>query len=75
MKKMIVALVVATMGLSSAAVAQTTPPAPAQSGLGPLYGNEMRVGVAAGTLAGIIAIGILLGDDESGTTTTTTSTK
>lgn len=74
MKKMIAALVAATFGLSTAAIAQTTPPAPPAPG-----GNTVVIGgttLETGTLAaigiGVLGLGLVISDDdESGTTTTT----
>lgn len=76
MKKMIAAMVAATLGLSTAAFAQAVPPASqAPSPNCPICtGGGIGAGAAAGALASLIVLGIALSDDdESGTTTTTTT--
>ena len=78
MKKMIAALVAATFGLSTAAIAQTTPPAPPAPGTNGtvVAGTTISTTTALGIGFGALFLGAALsGDDESGTTTTTTTTK
>jgi len=72
MKKMIVALVASVLGLSTAAIAQQTPPQPSQNTI-IINGEEVPVTTVGAAGAGLIGLGIVLSDDdESGTTTTTT---
>jgi len=74
MKKMIAAMVVATLGMSSAALAQTTPPA--GGGMpGLLGGTGLTVGATAGILAGVLVLGVALSEDDNNSTTTTPPSK
>ncbi|MFC4669488.1 hypothetical protein ACFO5X_13075 [Seohaeicola nanhaiensis] len=82
MKKTIVALVAASMALGTAAFAQNAPTATAQAGSNPQPpaqggGNPLAGGLTATTTAGIIAgvlvLGIAIGNDDSTTTSTTTT--
>lgn len=82
MKKTIAALVIASMGVSSVAFAQTAPAAPAQAqgptvgaggtggGVGGAIGGGLGAGAAGGIIAGLIVLGAALGGGSSGTTTT-----
>ena len=69
MKKMIVALVASTLGLSTAAIAQDTPPAPQQNTI-TIGGTTMTTTTAAGIGLGVLGLGLILSDDSDGTTTT-----
>lgn len=68
MKKMIVAMVAATLGLSTAAVAQTAPPAP-QNTIN-IGGSAVPAATVGAVVAGAIVLGVIVSDDSDSTTTT-----
>ncbi len=76
MNKMIVALVAATFGLSTAAIAQTTPPAPQSPAKQTINigGTELQPEVLGAGALGIVGLGLIMSDSDSNGTTTTTGT-
>lgn len=66
MKKILAALVIGTLGLSSAATAQ-------QADLPPtLQGTGLTAATVGGLAGAVVLIGIIASDDDDTTTTTTT---
>lgn len=78
MKKLIVAMIAATVGLSSAAFAQNAPKAGGKKTFkqvmnSPLGNTGLTNGQGAGIATGVIIAGVIIGSDDDNTTTTTTT--
>jgi len=77
MKKLIVAMIAATLGLSSTAFAQNAPKTGGKKTFkqvmdSPLGNTGLTNGQGAGIAAGVIIAGVIISEDDS---TTTSSTK
>jgi len=78
MKKLIVAMIAATVGLSSAAFAQNAPKTGGKKTFkqvmdSPLGNTGLTNGQGAGIATGVIIAGVIIGSDDNNTTTTTTT--
>jgi hypothetical protein len=77
MKKLIVAMIAATLGLSSAAFAQNVPKTGGKKTFkqvmdSPLGNTGLTVGAGTGIAAGVIIAGVIISEDDNSSTTTST---